>query len=1138
MKKNIKKIFLFVAVVVTALVCFAVSASALNATGQCGDNVYWEYNITTDELVISGTGPMTDYENYYSSPFYSNNIKSVVINDGVTTIGDYAFFDCGSLTEVTIPDSVTIIGEEAFYFCDSLTNVTFGNSVTTIGDWAFGYCCSLTEVTIGDSVTTIGDWAFGYCCSLTEVIIGDSVTTIGDRAFYECDSLTEVTIPDSVTTIGYAAFSDCDSLTEVTIGDSVTTIGDYAFSDCDSLKSITIGNSVTTIGNSVTTIGNSAFFSCDSLTEVVIGDSVTTIGDDAFYWCDSLTKVTIPDSVTTIGDSAFCYCDSLTTIAVDENNRYFSNDEYGVLFNKDKTTLIQYPIGNQRTAYAIPDSVTTIGDLAFSDCDSLTKVTIGDSVKTIGDFAFRWCDSLTEVTIPDSVTTIGSGAFYHCDSLTEVTIGNSVTSIGGSAFSSCNSLTSVTIGNSVTTIGDEAFRYCYSLTEDTIPDSVTSIGHFAFSSCNSLTSITIPDSVTTIGSGAFYHCYSLTEVTIGNSVTTIGGSAFYSCDSLTEVTIGDSVTTIGNSAFYECDSLTEVTIGDSVTTIGDYAFSSCDSLTDVYYGGTQEQWKKIKIGSYNGDLTGANIHYNKSGKPIESTYSVEFNGAVSKYPDFNRLMSSFCALPGLKNTTVVDADKMLCDICNCMTPQGICFAGDYVLVSAYCSVETYKDNLTSKILNGDNYDKLSAEKNHSTHKSVIYVINRNKKTLLTTLTLPDKNHVGGLAFDGSNVWIAKSSDKKVSAISLSTIKSAVNSGDEGVAVNYEKTFSCGHTASFVEYFDNKLWVGVFNEEESSNMYGFSFNSGKENVSGLTEVASVAIPAKANGAAFYSNGTKTALIVNSSYGRKNDSKIYMYDVKSALNRKNITTNLINTYTFPSLAEEVVVEGDKLYMIFESAATTYCNVDGNKASAVVDRICEGNAEGFFGLHNKTTKNITATQSTSTITLNWSAVDGATGYRVYQYSPSKGKYVVIASIKGKTTYTKSKNLKAGSQYKFKIKPYVKLSDGTVIWGDASSAFTTATKPLAPTKVTATTTKSTITLNWSKSAGATGYRVYQYSPSKGKYVVISSVKGVTSYKKSKNLKAGTTYKFKIKPYVKLADGTVIWGSASSAFAFKTKTK
>ena len=186
----------------------------------------------------------------------------------------------------------------------------------------------------------------------------------------------------------------------------------------------------------------------------------------------------------------------------------------------------------------------------------------------------------------------------------------------------------------------------------------------------------------------------------------------------------------------------------------------------------------------------------------------------------------------------------------------------------------------------------------------------------------------------------------------------------------------------------------------------------------------------------------------------------------------------------------------------------------------------------------RTITATQTTSTITLNWSKSEGATGYRVYQYSPSKGKYVVIASIKGKTSYTKSKNLKAGSQYKFKIKPYIKLSDGTVIWGSASDAFTTATKPLAPTKVTATTTKSTITLNWSASAGATGYRVYQYSPSKGKYVVIESLKGKTSYKKSKNLKAGTTYKFKIKPYVKLSDGTVIWGSASSAFAFKTKTK
>jgi len=310
------------------------------------------------------------------------------------------------------------------------------------------------------------------------------------------------------------------------------------------------------------------------------------------------------------------------------------------LFNKAKTTLIKYPIGKTTTSYTIPDSVTTIGLQAFSNCTSLTSVTIPDSVTTIGHWAFNYCSSLTSVTIGDSVTSIGNYAFCGCTSLTSVTIGDSVTSIGSHAFSSCTSLTSVTIPDSVTTIGlqafsncisltsvtigdsvtsisDDAFSYCKNLTsievnsnnvyyssQDgilfnkakttlikypigktatsyTIPDSVTSIGDYAFDGCKSLTSVTIPDSVTSIGNYVFYNCSGLTSVTIGDSVTTIGNRAFSSCTSLTSVTIPDSVTSIGDSAFYKCDSLTSVTIGDSVTTIGEWAFSSCTSLTSV-----------------------------------------------------------------------------------------------------------------------------------------------------------------------------------------------------------------------------------------------------------------------------------------------------------------------------------------------------------------------------------------------------------------------------------------------------------------------------------------------------------------------------------------------------------------------------
>ena len=226
-------------------------------------------------------------------------------------------------------------------------------------------------------------------------------------------------------------------------------------------------------------------------------------------------------------------------------------------------------------------SVTSIGDLAFTSCSSLTSITIPESVDSIGGAAFAYCRSLTSITIPDSVTSIGKQAFAYT-SLTSVTIPDSVTSIGSSAFDGCTSLTSITIPDSVTSIGDFAFDSCHSLTSVTIPDSVISIGEYAFFGCTSLTSITIGNGVTSIGEAAFYECTKLTSVAIPNSVTSIGSYAFYGCTSLASVTIPDSVISIGDYAFWRCTSLTSITIPDSVTSIGEFAFYECTLLTSVY----------------------------------------------------------------------------------------------------------------------------------------------------------------------------------------------------------------------------------------------------------------------------------------------------------------------------------------------------------------------------------------------------------------------------------------------------------------------------------------------------------------------------------------------------------------------------
>ena len=365
------------------------------------------------------------------------------------------------------------------------TAATVGASSGTTGD------CTWTLD--DDGVLTIsgngkmGDYDYNYnnqpWRGVISVIIEQGVTSIGDYAFSGCESLTSITIPDSVTSIGNWAFFRCTSLTSITIPNSVTSIGDYAFYDCTSLTSITIPGSVTSIGDQ-------AFLYCKSLTSITIPGSVTSIGDDAFSGCESLTSITIPDSVTSIGYGAFAYCTSLASIYVNPNNKtYDSRNNCNAIIQTDTNTLIA---GCRTTV--IPDSVTSIGDDAFSGCTSLSSITIPDSVTSIGGWAFSGCESLKSITIPGSVTSIGDEAFYRCESLTSITIPDSVTSIGGGAFDDCRSLTSITI-----------------------PDGVTSIGHSAFYYCKSLTSVTIPDSVTSIGRSAFYYCESLSDVYYGGN---------------------------------------------------------------------------------------------------------------------------------------------------------------------------------------------------------------------------------------------------------------------------------------------------------------------------------------------------------------------------------------------------------------------------------------------------------------------------------------------------------------------------------------------------------------------------------------------------------------------------------------------
>ena len=300
--------------------------------------------------------------------------------------------------------------------------------------------------------------------------IKEGVKIICERAFFCCGSLSSLVIPESVSRIGNGAFNGCYYLQKLEIPDGVTRLGEGAFEGCSSLGSLVIPDSVTSIEDRV-------FNDCHSLKSLVIPDGVTSIGEDAFAGCESLKSLVIPASVVNIkGDPFYCWTGKLRCLSP-----YYIYED-NVLFDRDKSTIISFR-DIKATSYTIPDSVTSIGERAFSGCESLKNLVIPDSVTSIGDSAFEGCTSLKNLVIPDNITSIEKGVFQGCSSLTDIVIPNRVTSIGEGAFFACNSLTSIVIPSSVICIGTWAFYGCESLKSLVIPDSVTSIGDETFYGC-------------------------------------------------------------------------------------------------------------------------------------------------------------------------------------------------------------------------------------------------------------------------------------------------------------------------------------------------------------------------------------------------------------------------------------------------------------------------------------------------------------------------------------------------------------------------------------------------------------------------------------------------------------------------------
>ena len=599
-----------------------------------------EYTLSDDgaSYLVSGIGTATDKDikimpRYNGKPvtgiadnaFANESINSVLIPDGVESIGAYAFYGCGYLETVVIPGSVKSIDSYAFNHCRRRTRIDYSgditgwlnieglynlledvssscelyfsgtkveelvipDGVTSIPRYAFSNLTGITSVTIPDSVTSIVWNAFSGCSGLKSVIIGNGVTSIGSSAFYDCSGLTEVTIPDSVTSIGSSAFSGCSGLQSLTIGTGVTSIGSYAFYNCTALSTLN-WNAVNVSGfNSPNNVFSGAGTGGNGIS-VTFGDSVESIPSDLFY-SDSnndyktpkITKITIGNNVKSIGSYAFRSVSSVSSVI-------------------------------------IPVSVESIGEYAFYDidtiyCEAQTKPTYwndswadisinvkwGYNNKDSGEFNYvvkddmayltKYKGSGTEVTIPDTLSgskVVSFGEiFKNNKNISKVVIGNNVTSVFPYAFYRCSGLQSVTIGNGVTSIGDWAFYNCRGLKSVTIGNGVTSIGQYAFDGCSGITRIDYSGNITGWLNISGLN-YLLSDVSSSCELYIRGTK-------VEKLVIPDGVTSIPSYAFRYQTGITSVTIPDSLTSIGGYAFENCSGITRIDYSGDISGWLNI-----------------------------------------------------------------------------------------------------------------------------------------------------------------------------------------------------------------------------------------------------------------------------------------------------------------------------------------------------------------------------------------------------------------------------------------------------------------------------------------------------------------------------------------------------------------
>jgi len=580
------------------------SAVFMNDLSGSIENSNLSWMLTADgTLIVFGTGELPDFDHWTLPPWQEHllQIESILVDEGVTALGESAFEGCSNVKSVSLPSTLAEIGAYCFKDCENLITAELPEGITVIPEKAFSGCYALEAVKIPQTTVSIGDNAFYDCESLQVAILPENLKVLGAGVFQNCLSLQEIIIPERVGRIEARTFMGCDALKEVILPKELVYLGDYACS-------------------------------ATVITEIELPDTLETIGNYAFYWCKDLTKIRIPDSVLNIWENAFGGCDALKEIIFDgsvpgihntafngvtadayypENNVSWTEEtclSYGGTLTwrpylseaegeEPKETIASGAVTEHLSWILSGEGVLTItgkGEMPDFNHDTpspwkdhllqIKTIIIEEGVTSLGESSFEGCCNAESVVLPDTLTALDSYCFQNCESLKSIVLPAGITSIPANSFSGCSALTAVEIPNTVTLIEDNAFASCEMLGTITLSDNLTALGAAAFENCTSLCEVVIPDTITEITERTFYGCEKLASVTLPSELISVGEYAF-SSTAVAELDFPETLETIGSYAFYWCQNLTNIQIPDSVKDIYAYAFGSCSVLKEITFCG-------------------------------------------------------------------------------------------------------------------------------------------------------------------------------------------------------------------------------------------------------------------------------------------------------------------------------------------------------------------------------------------------------------------------------------------------------------------------------------------------------------------------------------------------------------------------